>query len=260
VREWQAENRFPIRFYFQENQGKHIAWNRAADLARGEYFLCADSDDEFVPETLQQFMTCLESIPGNERHRSFGVAALCKNRSGQIVGEEFPRHISDSDFIELYFKYKIRGEKWYCGRTEIYRVSRFSEEFTGSYLPEGTLWFRIAKKYKVRLLNEPLRIYHSETESTCNSRTYPRNASGMRSLSLMFLCDFMDHWRTSRPVFLLHVTTYLRSCFHLGIPILEQIRDLNNLPAKILWFLMLPKGFALYLHDSLVNHRSTTVE
>ena len=57
VKGWQAENHFPIRYYFQENQGKHFAWNRAAEIAFGEYFICADSDDEFTPDALQKFRT-----------------------------------------------------------------------------------------------------------------------------------------------------------------------------------------------------------
>src|SRR5271157_5948645 len=58
VKKWESEGHLSIRYYHQENQGKHIAWNKAADLARGEYFLCADSDDEFVPNSLESFQNC----------------------------------------------------------------------------------------------------------------------------------------------------------------------------------------------------------
>lgn len=42
---------FPVTILSQENSGKHIAWNRALEIAKGELFVPADSDDEFVPET-----------------------------------------------------------------------------------------------------------------------------------------------------------------------------------------------------------------
>lgn len=255
VKRWQAENLFPIRYFFQHNQGKHIAWNRAADLASGEYFLCADSDDELVPESLESFRACFESIPAHDRGKFCGVIALCKNPSG-VVGNALPPNVHVSNFIELYLNYKIKGDLCYCGRTEIYQQIRFAETFTRSLLPEGTLWFRIARNYKVILLNQPLSIVHAEPDSICHTFSYAKNAQGMRVLSRLLLNDFIiDYWRTALPLFFQNATVYLRSCFHLDIPIVQQIRDLNNIPARVIWALMLPKGLALYFWDKYRRDR-----
>ena len=44
---------FPIRYFYQPNSGKHVAINRGVDRAKGEFFLIADADDAFKPQTLQ---------------------------------------------------------------------------------------------------------------------------------------------------------------------------------------------------------------
>jgi glycosyltransferase involved in cell wall biosynthesis len=45
VTRWQAESNFPIRYIFQENQGKPAAFNHGVQEARGKLFLTLDSDD-----------------------------------------------------------------------------------------------------------------------------------------------------------------------------------------------------------------------
>jgi len=45
IERWAQEARFPIRYFWQPNSGKHIAYNRAIAEARGEFFTLLDSDD-----------------------------------------------------------------------------------------------------------------------------------------------------------------------------------------------------------------------
>lgn len=247
VKGWQDKNLFPIRYYYQENQGKHIAWNRAADMAHGDYFLWADSDDEFVPESLELFRNSLENIPSHDRDKFYGVVALCKFSDGSIVGGAYPPNKSVSDFIEL----DLRGsEEWCCGRTKIHREIRFEEDIKGSYLPESTIWLKIGKKYKIALLNRPLRIYHQEADSICHTWSPSRNAPGMRAKSRLILNDFIEYyWKTSVALVLRNAKVYSRSCFHLDIPIQKQFADLGNRLARLFWAITLPYGFALYRYD-----------
>src|SRR4029450_3226305 len=44
---WAAEAPFPIVGHRQENMGKHVALNRAFDLARGVYVAMIDSQDRY---------------------------------------------------------------------------------------------------------------------------------------------------------------------------------------------------------------------
>lgn len=42
-----------IRYHYQQNAGKHIAFNKGLDLAKGDYFLCVDSDDYLVENAIE---------------------------------------------------------------------------------------------------------------------------------------------------------------------------------------------------------------
>lgn len=44
-----------IKYFCQENLGKHRTWNKAVDLAIGEIFIPADADDSFLPNALEYF-------------------------------------------------------------------------------------------------------------------------------------------------------------------------------------------------------------
>ena len=65
IAQWQAESNFPIRYFFQENQGKPAAFNHGVQEARGELFLTLDSDDGCIPEALERFKYHWESIPAS---------------------------------------------------------------------------------------------------------------------------------------------------------------------------------------------------
>jgi glycosyltransferase involved in cell wall biosynthesis len=249
---WTKEAEFPIRYYYQENQGKHIAWNKAADLARGEHFLCADSDDAFLPEALERFHQCLKEIDGISGNRFYGVVALCMDSSGALIGQEFPSGLLDTDFLDLYyFRYRVAGEKWHCGKTSVHREIRFDETIRGSLVIESTVWVRIGQQYKIRLLNAPLRVLYSEPDSLCHTFSYQKNAEGMRLWSLLILNDFIDYYASAPEFFSQMATVYTRSCFHLGISTSEQRRILKTDLAKSLWFRAAWRGLILFLYDKI---------
>ena len=62
VETWLAEKKFRIRYIHKPNGGKHTAWNAGIDEARGQLFLCIDSDDACTPDALQVFHDAWESI------------------------------------------------------------------------------------------------------------------------------------------------------------------------------------------------------
>ena len=57
------DNFFDIRYFYQTNQGKHMATNRAVQEARGELFITIDSDDGCKPQdTGRHSVSCAENI------------------------------------------------------------------------------------------------------------------------------------------------------------------------------------------------------
>lgn len=62
-----------IRYFYQENGGKHRAINRGVKEAQGELFFIADSDDSLPPDALEQVARVYETVRGDE---SFGGCAV----------------------------------------------------------------------------------------------------------------------------------------------------------------------------------------
>ena len=52
VQKWINTNKISIVYLKQENGGKHRAFNRAVQIAKGEIFICLDSDDYYIETAL----------------------------------------------------------------------------------------------------------------------------------------------------------------------------------------------------------------
>ena len=246
---WMAESTFPIRYCRQDNKGKHVAFNRGVELAEGELLLVLDSDDACLPQALERMKYHWEQIDVLKREKYSGVTVLCEDQDGNLVGDPFPQDIMDSDSLELRYRYKVQGEKWGFQRTDILRSYPFPEDFQQTYIPEDIIWNRIARKYKTRFVNEQLRIYWIEGPSLVNYQDAAKNAVGGR----LQHCDALNNdikWLRFAPLkFLLSALHYSRFSFHTNTSLKKQFVSLKNNSASILWLLMLPLGFAVYLKD-----------
>jgi glycosyltransferase involved in cell wall biosynthesis len=171
---------FPVRLAVQAHGGKHVAWNRGVEMARGELFVPADSDDAFLPEALERFRTLWLSIPERERASYSGINVLCRDpETGAVVGTPFPRSPMTSQNLDLAYVYRVQGEKWGAVRTAALREVPFPEEeaLRGVCVAESYLWFTLARRYKVLCVNEPLRLYYRDAQ---NSIVAARTAGGLR--------------------------------------------------------------------------------
>jgi glycosyltransferase involved in cell wall biosynthesis len=165
VRCWQREADFPIRYFYQSNSGKHVAFNRAVRETRGELYLSFDSDDLCIPETLERFKQRWEEIPDNERSRFSGLSVLCKDERGNVMGDPYPEETIDASSFLEQLRLRSGAERWGIIRTEILRRFPFPEFAGERFIPEALVWNRIALRYKMRFVNEALRVYRRSEDS-----------------------------------------------------------------------------------------------
>lgn len=249
----QAAASFPIIYARQENRGKGEAVNHGVGLARGELTAVLDSDDACTPHALERFHAHWTSLPPDERSRFAGLTALCMDESGRIVGDSFPADVFDSDGLEMQYRFRAHGgEKWMVHRTEVLRQFPFPPRPPGSrsYIPETLVWDEVARRYRCRYVNEPLRIYHCSSGSdhlgTAPLRT---NAFGCHKLwrhVLELSADWFLHWPTR---FLEAAVQYVRFSLHLGIGVGQQRRHLVSRRARMLWVAALGPGWAVFARD-----------
>lgn len=182
---------FPIYYYKQSNLGKHVAQNRAVDMAKGELFVPLDSDDTIVPDALGVLWKTWLSIPDEERNEYSGVSCHCMDQYGNRIGSQWPKSPFISNDLEVTFKYHVTGEKWGAVRTDIMRQIK-NAEVKGHFLDESTIWFRIAQRYQKIYIDRCLRIYEIGQDSV-QKRTRESeldNAESKLYANLIYINEF----------------------------------------------------------------------
>ena len=154
-------NSFKIRYFYQENGGKHRAINRGVKEAKGELFFIADSDDVLPENALETVAEKYEDI----RHKTSyaGVCGLDGAFDGKVIGSGLPKDEIDDNSITVRFKLGVKGDMKEVFRTKVLKEFPFPEIDGERFCPEVLVWNRIATKYKLRYFNQI--IYLAEYQS-----------------------------------------------------------------------------------------------
>lgn len=255
VGRWAREAAFPIRYVSQAHGGKHVAFNRAVREARGRLFLGLDSDDACVANALERFDHHWNAIPAPARNRFSGVTGLCRDQHGTLVGDRFPSDPTDSDSLEIRYRFRVRGEKWGFQRTAVLRRFPFPVRDGEKHVPPSTVWRAIARHYRTRYVNEVLRIYYVA------ERPDQLSALGSRIRLAKELAVWyrhvLDHeldWFAVAPLrFVGSAMNYVRFSLHAESGLGDAIRGVQRRPARLLTLLAAPIGFAVYVRDRVAT-------
>jgi glycosyltransferase involved in cell wall biosynthesis len=248
---WRQEAHFPVRYFRQPHQGKHIAFNNAVRSARGELFLTLDSDDACLPQALARLKHHWDAIPDAERERFSAVSVLCMDQHAVLVGTRFPVDPTDSDSLEIRYRFGVKGEKWGFHRTAVLRQFPFPALEGASFVPERIVWAAIARHYKTRYVNEVLRVYHVREGGQAISGGGTRHARAL-ALGHRVVLDHEMNWFGRAPLsFLRSAAHYVRFSLHAGCRMPDALRALETRAARSLVLLAGPVGIAAFVHDRL---------
>ena len=242
---------FPIQYYHQENQGKPSAINRGVTLARGKLFVCADADDEFIPETLETFFSTWEQY-GENNPKVSAICCNCKTQHGKLHGTEYPFSPWIADEFEMRFKYKVNGEKWHVVQTDIMKKFPWNTK-VDKHVPPTHVWYAMANEYKAVFINKALRIYyiHQEGHESISSTKKIKYPAGRRFRDLevinKYLTKVINHKKFVRTTFV----NYIRMSIHAKVSIKRMFRDINSPTKQLLIFLLLPLGIRKALSDRI---------
>lgn len=243
LQQWQAEGLLTLRFVVQPNGGKHRAYNRGVQEARGELFLALDSDDSCDPDTLMAMAKAWQAIPAGERDGFSGVTCLCRSDTGTVLEGGLPAEHLDGHPFTVLAQLGRTAEMWGFHRTEILRAHPFPDFPGERFCPEGLIWNRIALRYRSRFINRALRVYHDSADNLSSRATVLRQQSPrgtsiyyaemmMLDLPLMLrLRAAANYWRFTQARWPLNTTP----------------------PRALLWSAALP-GALLRLRDRLGAH------
>lgn len=199
--------RLPIRYFFQKNSGKHIAYNNAIRQCRGDWFLCVDDDDFLTPDAV----------------------GVCCGMTGDTAGLLMPRNQAGVDdrhrwkaidgqvlrIMDLKWKYGIT-ESAILFRTSLLKKHRFpvlSDPLGNQerYCSEELLYYDLDEEGRFRVLdrciyvaeyqptgltNQLFRLWMNNPNGACRMLLkryeYVSRYSGWRKLSLQ--CRTILNW------------------------------------------------------------------
>lgn len=247
VSNWKKEVSFPIRYFWQENKGKHIAINRGVEMARGDFFAIMDSDDWYVDNALERFLYHWRAIPEKNKSRYAGVCGLFRYENGSIVGSRFPRDILDTDDLSLRFRYRVTGDKIGFTRTSIMRKFPFPEDL-GKFVTESLVWNRIGRQYITRFVNEVFAIKEYQKGGLTHKgralQAKYSKASRLYNYELL-----ISGCKLPFSILIKAYSNYIRHSIHQNVPVRFQ---LDEIPSKFFWLLCYPIGCVLAMRDNKI--------
>jgi glycosyltransferase involved in cell wall biosynthesis len=264
VAAWEKVAQFKIRYVRQEHAGKHIAHNRALKEARGRLFAVLDSDDALLPHALERMHWHWNSILESERLHFWAVESLACDENGQLVGNQYPASPFDSNLRDLRYIHRVLGEKFRVSPTEILRRYPFPEISETQFIPEGVVWFEIAKTYKQRSVNEVCRVYYChqpKTDATLSSRNnLATTARGRLHYYVWLLNNDIEYFFRSPVPFLKAALMMPTASFFSQCSFWRAWGALQNRSAKWLIGLVSPVSALLYCWYRLTVKRTKIVE
>lgn len=155
VERFMKENEIVIKYYYQENQGKHIALNLGQELASYELFFCLDSDDWIISEAIEMILKDYKFIKYDETIA--GLIYLDKFSNGEVVGS----NLLDKEtvnWLDLIYKYKMTGDKCYIFKTEIIRKYPFKSFENNNHMPPSYQYYKLSEHYNLFTINTAIKV------------------------------------------------------------------------------------------------------
>lgn len=179
-----------IRLIDQSNKGVSAARNNGIANSSGEFIAFLDADDRWMPEKLKKQ---LEHIRGKTEIGMVHTGATFIDNQGNAREahiSDFPKHPSGSGFEGLFL-----GGNGICTSSILVRRSCLEEcgffNERMSYAEDYDLWLRIATKYQIGFVDEPLVNYRIH----CNASVVPNpdHSASLLTLLRRILKDFPDN-------------------------------------------------------------------
>ena len=236
VESWIAENKIPIRYHYQENQGMHGAHNTAYKLITTELNTCIDSDDYMPDDAVEKIVTFWKQYSSD---KVAGMVGLDADFNGKLIGTRF----DDNNLLirlSRFYNQGGKGDKKLVYRTDI--ITQYPEYpiFKGEkYVSLGYKYELIEQDYPMLSLNEVLvNVEYRPDGSSMNMfRQYIKNPQGFAFIRK----SSMQLAPTAKRRFM-EAIHYVSSSL-----ILKNKRFIQESPKKLLTLCAIPFGIALYL-------------
>lgn len=147
------QNKITIRYYYQKNSGKAMAYNKGIEFAKSDLFTCVDSDDYLVNDAIK---IILETWKYN--HEGIGILAKKIKPNGEDHTFFNVKDIKYSKLKEADEKNMVYGDTFLIYKTSIIKKFRFPCYENEKFVPETYLYDQLDQVGTLYLLNKGLYI------------------------------------------------------------------------------------------------------
>ena len=240
VEKWQKEVEFEIVYVYQENQGKPAASSKGIELARGDLFLFCDSDDAFLPGTLETFYDVWNGFNKLEKEKCGGIGVLCQDQNGNIIGNDYPVEYKILSTVDTIFKWRDigLGETWAVLKTENLKKAFVipAEAKKLKFIPETFFWDRIVFELKPYsyFINKRLRVYYINESENISQNIRLKYPDGFLFESKWFINHYKFVLLKSPKIYIKHFLKYIVFSLHNNDKFTDIVGGLDGLGLKML--------------------------
>ncbi|MPL54811.1 Undecaprenyl-phosphate 4-deoxy-4-formamido-L-arabinose transferase [bioreactor metagenome] len=248
IENYKREGKLNIQYFYKENGGKHTAINFGLEKAQSDIFFLLDSDD-FLEKSATKVVAEKWDVIRNTPSLC-GIVGLSKFLNKEVRTDAFPEDDWVVSFTDIYFKYKILGDKPVAFKTSVMKEFPFPYKKGIHFVFEAVSWHEMAKKYNVLAVNDLLQ-YKEYTEDGITRNTYKKDY--VKGLAFSFF-----HLVKNRTYpFAKYPHHFLWNYIHLAINSLlsgESYFNQLSLIDKIIYLMFYPRAYYTYskLKDKVV--------
>lgn len=157
VKNWISESIINIEYYKVPNGGKARAINKSLDLTITELWVCLDSDDVFIPDSISLIKEHYEDIKNDEN--VCGLFSLRgKDASNPMQGVQIPSDIKRSTQSHIRYQIGIIPEYTHVYKTDVAKRFKYPSIDGENYFPLSYVYDQIDQEYVYKIIHRPIVI------------------------------------------------------------------------------------------------------
>ena len=117
------------------------------DKAKGDIFLCIDSDDILKENILKTISSDFKGITRKKEIAGVMYVQGYISNNKKIIGSYFPNDDMIDTYYNVYHKYKVTGDKLIVLKTSVAKEYYFPIFEGEKFVPEALIFNRISQKY-----------------------------------------------------------------------------------------------------------------
>lgn len=180
IQQYINENKILIRYYKQENKGKHIAFNKSLELAQGEYLITIDSDDYVENNCIETCQALAKKIDNKKDFAGFTFIHFSDKipyKAENYGKKEWTEHHS--------YKWEFHGEMSFVFKTAIAKKYPFPV-YEGEKFCKESVFIDVILKFYIILYTDNVLAHGDYLDDGLSKNIYQRMLNNPRYSMLSF--------------------------------------------------------------------------